>query len=119
MKTKKIIKESSYDEEQKLKDQFDDYIDSIYEPYHIFESTLNASYILKKCDPIAYRVYFVDWKSEQGIDECPKTDDMPSDDKNIIADETLNESFQVKDFKTLIAEAEQKYKLKLKKNSKK
>jgi len=35
---------------------FDDYLDTVYEPYYIMGMYIQASKVLKECDPIAYSI---------------------------------------------------------------
>lgn len=44
-------------------ENYDDLIDESYEPYQIEGTTFNASTILKKCDPVAYRCGQRDYES--------------------------------------------------------
>ena len=46
-------------------EQFDEWLDDLYEPITLGFGTFYASDILRKCDPIAYRCAVSDWESER------------------------------------------------------
>lgn len=44
--------------------EFDDYLDELYEPVKMWGQTFLASDILFRCDPIAYRCYRKEYQDE-------------------------------------------------------
>lgn len=63
-----------YDEEN-----YNEMLDEIYSPIKIEDVTFNASYVLKECDPTAYRCGFNDFQVEVEYWVCPICDEEHKD----------------------------------------
>jgi hypothetical protein len=55
-------------EEWQLQELFEDFLDDCAEPFNLFGMEYMPSYILRECDPIAFRVTFSDWLD--GLEDC-------------------------------------------------
>jgi hypothetical protein len=45
-------------------EDFDDFLNEVYPPYHLGEYTFYPSQILKNCDPILYRIMLSEMEIE-------------------------------------------------------
>lgn len=51
-------------------ENFDNWLNELYEPVSIGDLKFYAADIIAKCDPTAYRIWATDWNDEQGVGEC-------------------------------------------------
>jgi hypothetical protein len=58
-----------WERRQELIDQFEEMLNESNEEIHIGTLTYQASEVLKKTDPIAYREAYLEWLDSEGIDE--------------------------------------------------
>ncbi len=56
--------------------EFDEYLDDSYEESYVCGMTYSASYILKSCDPVAYRCMKSEFEGNFDIDACTLYTDM-------------------------------------------
>ena len=54
--------------EQGYLEQYNDFLDEVYEDYEIMGMSYSPSRILEELDPIAHRTGFLDWCDSEGID---------------------------------------------------
>ena len=50
--------------------EFDEYLDDSYEEAYVCGMTYSASYILKSCDPVAYRCMKSEFEGGFDLDDC-------------------------------------------------
>ena len=60
-----------------LESMFDDFLDESASMFEIFGMKYVPSYILRECDPIAYRVTLSDWLDS--LDDCDDCGKNPQD----------------------------------------
>ena len=60
-----------------LETMFDEFLDESAPLFEIFGMKYAPSYILRECDPIAYRVTLSDWLDS--LDNCEDCDENPTD----------------------------------------
>ncbi len=61
--------------EHELEEMFEEFLDEVTEQIEILGMFYAPSYVLKECDPIAYRVTMSDWLDS--LDNCEDCDQNP------------------------------------------
>jgi hypothetical protein len=64
-------------QDYELEEMFKDFLDETVEIIEIFGMQYSPSYVLKECDPIAYRVTLSDWLDT--LDDCEDCDLNPTE----------------------------------------
>lgn len=66
MKTSKVVTEGAFSDEEIIRDEFDEYLNTIFEPVKLgIDITFDPAFVLKRCDPIRYNIMFTDYKDEK------------------------------------------------------
>ena len=95
-KLQEIINESTIDNEM-IKSQFDEILDTEYGDFELWGSKYRASWIAKKCDPIQYQIKLTDYidsleeTKEELIEDDVNSEDMPENAANVISDTEIKE----------------------------
>ena len=63
---KDVIVESNYDDQLRMKEEFDEYLNTIFEPVKMgMDITFSPAFVLKRCDPVRYNIMLTDYIDEQ------------------------------------------------------
>ena len=64
---------------ERFEHDFDDFLDELCDEVRIGSLTYSPSFVLKRVDPIAYRIAYSEWESERS-EHHPESDDESNTD---------------------------------------
>ena len=66
--------------------EFDEFLDEFYDEVKVCGMTYSTSYVLKECDPVAYRCMKSDYEGNFDLDDCTEYTEMVGELESLESD---------------------------------